>query len=214
MAPTPNTVKRRLAGWSTFHRWRGIEGPFGAPRPRPALRLAVRASARPRQRNSKRAVAWDGLDRLIATCAMDCLGRRSRPRDPPLEVRVRRAPARRSGGLRVGRLTDEPPAPHDPRDRNRPRYHALQSTSAEPRRATPTRRAGCFWSALRSRRCANGWRVPTSRRADPPGDRPTGLRGEEGAHTAVDQSDRQAALRHGRGWSGRRFRRTDVAPNI
>jgi hypothetical protein len=98
--------------------------------------------------------------------------RHSRPRDPPLGVRVRRAPARRSGGVRVGRLTDEPPAPHDPRDGNRPRYHALQSTSAEPGRATPTRRAGCFWSALRSRRCASGWSVPTSRRADPPGDRP------------------------------------------
>jgi hypothetical protein len=51
----------------------------------------------------------------------------------------------------------------------------------------------CPWS----RRCASGWSVPTSRRADPPGDRPTGLRGGEGAHTAVDQSDRQAALRHG-----------------
>ena len=31
--------------------------------------------------------------------------------------------------------------------RNRPRYHASQSSSAGPRRATPTRRAGCFWSA-------------------------------------------------------------------
>ena len=59
----------------------------------------------------------------------------------------------------VGALTDEPPAPHDPRDGNRPRYRALQSTSAEPGRATPTRRAGCFWSTLSSTRCARGWSV-------------------------------------------------------
>jgi hypothetical protein len=40
-APCPNTVKRRLAGWSTLHRWKGIEGPFAAPSLRSALRLAV-----------------------------------------------------------------------------------------------------------------------------------------------------------------------------
>jgi hypothetical protein len=37
----PNTVKRRLAGWSTLHRWKGIEGPFATPSLRSALRLAV-----------------------------------------------------------------------------------------------------------------------------------------------------------------------------
>jgi hypothetical protein len=172
-------------------------------------RLSLGAAAAAQQQAS-RGPGWLGsADRDLR----DGLSPRySRPRDPPLGVRVRRAPARRSGGVRVGRLTDEPPAPHDPHDRNRPRYHALQSTSAEPGRAMPTRRAGSF--ALRSRRCASGWRVPTSRRADPPGDRPTGLRGEEGAHTAVDQSDRQAALRHGGVGAGGVFRRTDVAPNI
>jgi hypothetical protein len=173
------------------------------------LSLAAAAAA---QEQASGGLGWLGsADRDLR----DGLSRRhSRPRDPPLGVRVRRAPARRSGGVRVGRLTDEPPAPHDPRNGNRPRYHALQSTSAEPGRATPTRRAGCFWSALRSRRCASGWSVPTSRRADPPGDRPTGLRGGEGAHTAVDQSDRQAALRHGGVGAGGVFRRTDVAPKI
>jgi hypothetical protein len=39
--PCPNTVKRRLAGWSTLHRWKGIEGPFATPSLRSALRLAV-----------------------------------------------------------------------------------------------------------------------------------------------------------------------------
>ena len=175
-------------------------------------RLSLGAAAAAQQQASG-GLGWLGsADRDLR----DGLSRRhSRPRDTPLGVRVRRAPARRSGGVRVGRLRDERPAPPDPRDRNGPRYHALQSTSAEPGRATPTRRAGCFWSALRSRRCASGWGGPTSRRADSPGDRPTGLRGEEGAHTAVDQSDRQAALRHGGGGgAGGVFRRTDVAPNI
>ena len=69
----PNTVERRLARWSTLHRWKGIEGPFAAPSLRSALRLAVRASPRPRQRKSKRAVTRDVLDRLIATCATNRL---------------------------------------------------------------------------------------------------------------------------------------------
>jgi hypothetical protein len=34
--------------------------------------------------------------------------------------------------------------------RNRLRCRASQSSSAGPRRPTPTRRAGCFWSTLRS----------------------------------------------------------------
>ena len=93
----PNTVKRRLASWSTLHRWKGIEGPFAAPSLRSALRLAVRASPRPRERKSKRAVTRDVLDRLIATCATDRLADTAGSRDPSLGVRVRRAPAQRSG---------------------------------------------------------------------------------------------------------------------
>ena len=71
--PAPNTVKRRLANWSTLHRLKGIEGPFAAPSLRSALRLAVRASPRPRQRKCKRAVTRDILDQLIETCATDRL---------------------------------------------------------------------------------------------------------------------------------------------
>jgi len=48
-----NSVKRRLASWSTLHRWKGIAGPFAARSLRSALRLAIRASPRP-QRKSKR----------------------------------------------------------------------------------------------------------------------------------------------------------------
>ena len=41
----PATVRRRLALWSSLHRWRGLEGPFRNPSIRNALRLAIRAGA-------------------------------------------------------------------------------------------------------------------------------------------------------------------------
>ncbi|BBU64276.1 integrase (plasmid) [Methylosinus sp. C49] len=64
----PATVRRRLALWSSLHRWRGLEGPFGSPSIRNALRLAVRAADRPRARKSASAITRDVLDRLLATC--------------------------------------------------------------------------------------------------------------------------------------------------
>jgi integrase len=64
----PATVRRRLALWSSLHRWRGLEGPFGSPSIRNALRLAVRAADRPRARRSRSAITRDVLDRLLATC--------------------------------------------------------------------------------------------------------------------------------------------------
>src|SRR4051794_30684643 len=64
----PATVRRRLAHWSTLHRWRGLTGPFGAPNVRQALRLATRAARRPRGRKSERPVTLDVLDQLLATC--------------------------------------------------------------------------------------------------------------------------------------------------
>lgn len=64
----PATVRRRLANWSTLTRWRGLEGFFGAPTLRSALRLAVRASPRPRQRKSARAVTADVLLTLLKSC--------------------------------------------------------------------------------------------------------------------------------------------------
>ena len=64
----PATVRRRLALWSSLHRWRGLEGPFGNPSIRNALRLAIRAADRPRARKSASAITRDILDRLLATC--------------------------------------------------------------------------------------------------------------------------------------------------
>ena len=64
----PSTVRRRLAHWSTLHRWRGLTGPFGVPNVRQALRLATRAARHPRGRKSERPVTRDVLDQLLATC--------------------------------------------------------------------------------------------------------------------------------------------------
>jgi integrase len=63
------TVRRRLSLWAVMHRRRGLEPPFEAQAVREALRLAAKASLRPRQRKSARAVTRDVLDRLLATCA-------------------------------------------------------------------------------------------------------------------------------------------------
>ncbi|MFC0810475.1 integrase, partial [Ensifer sp. P24N7] len=65
----PGAVRRRLTSWSILTRWRGLTGAFGAPSLKSALRLAVKASSRPRQRKSKKAVTVDVLAKLLAACA-------------------------------------------------------------------------------------------------------------------------------------------------
>ena len=64
----PATVRRRLALWSSLHRWRALEGPFSSPSIRNALRLAIRAADRPPARKSASAITRDVLDQLLATC--------------------------------------------------------------------------------------------------------------------------------------------------
>ena len=112
----PATVKRRLASWSTLHRWRGIAGPFASPALRSAVRLAVRASARPRRRKSQRAITRDILDRLLATCRSDRL---SDCRDAALLLIAFGSGGRRRSeiaSLRVEQLSDEAPVALDPSD--------------------------------------------------------------------------------------------------
>jgi len=116
----PSTVKRRLASWGTLHRWKGIEGPFGSPALRSAVRLAVRASPRPRRRKSKRAVTRDVLDRLIATCATDRL---ADTRDLAVLLLAFASGGRRRSEvahLRIEQLSDEPAVPLDPNNPNSP----------------------------------------------------------------------------------------------
>lgn len=69
----PDTVRRRLATWSTLTKWRGMDGFFGSPALRSAIRLAVRATPRPRKRKSAKAVTGDILSRLISTCTTGSL---------------------------------------------------------------------------------------------------------------------------------------------
>jgi integrase len=112
----PATVRRRLSSWTTLHRWRGIEGPFASPALRSALRLAVRASGRPRERKSRRAVTRDIFDRLAATCRSD---RSVDIRDLAiLMVAFASGGRRRSevARLRFEQLHDEPPVPENPAD--------------------------------------------------------------------------------------------------
>lgn len=116
----PNTVKRRLASWGTLHRWKGMDSPLGAPSLRSAVRLAVRASPRPRRRKSKRAVTRDILDKLVATCASDRL---ADSRDLAILLLAFASGGRRRSEvarLRVEQLSDEPGVPLDPRDPNSP----------------------------------------------------------------------------------------------
>lgn len=116
----PSTVKRRLASWGTLHRWKGIEGPFGSPALRSAVRLAVRASPRPRRRKSKRAVTRDVLDRLAATCATDRL---ADTRDLAILLLAFASGGRRRSEvarLRIEQVSDEPTVPLDPTDPKSP----------------------------------------------------------------------------------------------
>ncbi len=113
-------MKRRLASWGTLHRWKGIDGPFGMPSVRSAVRLAVRASPRPRRRKSKRAVTRDVLDRLTATCATDRL---ADTRDLAILLLAFASGGRRRSEvarLRIEQLSDEPAVPLDPTDPKSP----------------------------------------------------------------------------------------------
>ena len=107
----PDTVRRRLATWSTLTKWRGFPGVFSSPALKSAIRLAVRATPRPRKPKSAKAVTGDILAKMLATCASGSL---SDLRDRAiLMVAFASGGRRRSeiAGLRVEQLTAEPPVP-------------------------------------------------------------------------------------------------------
>jgi len=105
----PDTVRRRLASWSTLTKWRGHSGAFTSPALKQAIRLAVRAVPRTRRRKSAKAVTGDVLAKLLATCATDSL-RDVRDR-AILMVAFASGGRRRSeiAGLRLEQLTVEAP---------------------------------------------------------------------------------------------------------
>ncbi|MFC0804648.1 MULTISPECIES: site-specific integrase [Sinorhizobium] len=116
----PGTVRRRLTSWSILTRWRGRTGAFGAPSLKSALRLAVKASNRPRQRKSKKAVTVEILAKLLQACAGDRL---VDVRDRALLLAAFASGGRRRSevaALRVEDLTDEEPVRADPSDKDSP----------------------------------------------------------------------------------------------
>ncbi|MGH0347410.1 site-specific integrase [Sinorhizobium meliloti] len=119
----PGTVQRRLTSWSILTRWRGLTGAFAAPSLKSTLRLAVRASARPRQR--KKAVTVDILAKLLQACAGDRL---VDLRDHALLLTAFASGGRRRSevaALRVEDLTDEEPLRADPSDKTSPSLPCL-----------------------------------------------------------------------------------------
>ena len=105
----PDTVRRRLASWSTLTKWRGLDGAFASPALKSAIRLAVRAVPRQRRRKSAKAVTGDILAKLLATCTSDKL--RDVRDTAILMVAFASGGRRRSeiAGLRVEQLTVEAP---------------------------------------------------------------------------------------------------------
>ena len=116
----PATVRRRLASWSTLHHWKGAAGPFKSPALRSAIRLSVRAMARPRMRKSQRAVTRDVLEALLATCGSDRL---ADTRDAALLLVAFASGGRRRSevaGLRLEQLVEEQPVPEIPGEPDSP----------------------------------------------------------------------------------------------
>ncbi|MER8824704.1 tyrosine-type recombinase/integrase [Mesorhizobium sp. M0991] len=112
----PSTVRRRLSSWSTLTRWRGLVGNFNAPGLQSAIRLAVRAGARPRNRKSKKPVTADILTALLKACAGDRL---VDMRDRALLITAFASGGRRRSevsDLRVEQLIEEEPVPANPKD--------------------------------------------------------------------------------------------------
>jgi integrase len=116
----PSTVRRRLSSWSTLTGWRGLVGTFNAPGLRSAVKLAVRASARPRARKSKKAVTADILAAVLKACGGDRL---VDVRDRALLLVAFASGGRRRSemsSLRLEQLIDADPVPTDPKDPNGP----------------------------------------------------------------------------------------------
>jgi integrase len=114
----PATVRRRLSSWSTLTQWRGLTGAFDAPGLRAAVKLAVRASGRPRGRKSQKAVTADVLTSILKVTSGDRL---ADVRDRTLLLLTFASGGRRRSevaALRVEDLIEEEPVRSDPADPN------------------------------------------------------------------------------------------------
>lgn len=82
----PSTVRRRLALWSTFHRWLGFEGPFSSPSLCGAVRLAARAARPLRSRSGRRDDPTNRCRGLLRHSRRQPARRRARPCPLPLSL--------------------------------------------------------------------------------------------------------------------------------
>jgi hypothetical protein len=131
----PASVRRRLASWITRHRWRGLNTIFMTPAFKTALRLAVRASTRPKQRKSEQAVTRDVLDKLLATFARNCL---ADTRDRALLLTAFASGGRRRSelaSLSVGQIKACSPVPADPQDPDSTKLPCLMIQLGRTKRA-------------------------------------------------------------------------------
>lgn len=189
----PDTVRRRLASWSTLTKWRGLAGAFASPALKSAIRLAVRATPRPRKRKSAKAVTGDVLAQMLATCSTRSL-RDIRDR-AILMVAFASRSRRRSeiAGLRVEQITVEPPIETDscpplPRHSSWP----YQNVRRRPGRSCLSHRsAGRGAQRLDRRGKDRKWQRVSEGRS-------LGRCVEAGAGAGSGQCDRQAAGGDGR----------------
>lgn len=156
----PATVRRRLTSWSILTRRRGLTGAFSAPSLKSALRLAVKASDRPRQRKSKKVVTSDILGKLLAACAG---GRLVDLRDRAFLLLAFASGGRRRSevaALRLEDLTDEDPVHATSGDPASPPLScpASPSGSGAPRRRQPMITPMLFSSVGRLSRSSSGSR--------------------------------------------------------
>jgi integrase len=131
----PASVRRRLASWITRHRWRGLNTIFMTPAFKTALRLAVRASTRPKQRKSEQAITRDVLDKLLATFARNCL---ADTRDRALLLTAFASGGRRRSelaSLSVGQIKACSPVPADPQDPDSTKLPCLMIQLGRTKRA-------------------------------------------------------------------------------
>jgi integrase len=109
----PSTIRRRLSSWSTLTSWRGLSGAFNAPSLRSAIKLAVRASPRPRKRKSEKAVTADVLSTVLHVCGTNRL---VDVRDRAMLLVAFASGGRRRGeivSLRIEQLVEQEPVPED-----------------------------------------------------------------------------------------------------
>lgn len=133
----PNTVRRRLSSWSTLTGWRGLQGQFNAPGLRAALRLAVRASPRPRKRKSAKAVTADILGTLLRTAAGDRL---VDVRDRALLLTAFASGGRRRSevaALRVEQLIEQDAVPANPKIPDSPPLPCLKLNLGRSKTTAP-----------------------------------------------------------------------------